>query len=313
MEFPVLFLGAMPGDMPALYSLMNYAGLRLGTWYPMGGFTSVVNSLVEIGKRNGVTFHYNAPVEKILVTQNEVSGILINGSSFDCDGVIASADYQHVEQQLLPPPYRNYPADYWDRKTLAPSCLIYYLGINKKLDRLQHHTLFFDEDFDAHARSIYKDPAWPEKPQFYVSCPSRTDPGVAPEGMENLFWLMPIAPGLEDDETTREKYFRIMLNRFEKYIGEKIETNIITRRSYCVSDFITDYHSFRGNAYGLANTLSQTAWRKPKIRNHKLRNLMYAGQLTVPGPGVPPSLISGKIASEELNKHLLFIAHETTV
>lgn len=313
MEFPVLFLGAMPGDIPALYSLMNYAGLKLGTWYPTGGFKSVVNSMMHICEENGVVFHFNSAVDKILTDRNFVSGITVNGADFACDGIIASADYRHVEQQLLPAKYRNYSAGYWDKKILAPSCLIYYLGIDKKINSLQHHTLFFDEDPDAHARSIYIKPAWPEKPQFYVSCPSRSDPGVAPEGRENVFLLMPIAPGLDDHKHIREKYFRIMLSRLEKFTGEKLEDKIIFKRSYCVKDFIADYNSFRGNAYGLANTLSQTAILKPKIGNHRIRNLYYAGQLTVPGPGVPPAIISGKIASELLTKQLKPVKYETVV
>ena len=313
MEFPVLFLGAMPKDTPALYSLMNYAGLKLGTWYPMGGFKSVVNAMVSICEENGVKFHLNTPVEKIITGRHYATGIMAGGSAFLCDGIIASADYRHVEKQLLTEESRNYTDGYWDSKTLAPSSLIYYLGINKKLDKLQHHTLFFDEDLEAHARAIYKDPSWPDKPQFYVSCPSRTDAGVAPEGGENIFLLMPIAPGLEDNDATREKYFRIMLSRLEKYTGEKLGDFIIFKKSYCVNDFISDYNSFRGNAYGLANTLSQTAVMKPGIRNKKIRNLYYAGQLTVPGPGVPPSIISGKIAASQLNKHLTPSGYEAVI
>ena len=313
MEFPVLFLGAMPQDTPALYSLMNYAGLKLGTWYPIGGFGKVINFMQLICERQGTTFHFDSPVEKIITGKNLVESITVNGEKIAFDAVIASADYHHIENDLLPETDRNYREKYWNKKTFAPSCLIYYLGISKKINALQHHTLFFEEDLFQHSVEIYKSPEWPSRPLFYTCCPSKTDDSVAPEGHENLFLLMPVAPGLKDDESIREKYFHIMMKRLEKHAGEKIEEYIDYKKSYCINDFITDYNAYKGNAYGLANTLMQTAFLKPKIRNKKIMNLFYAGQLTVPGPGVPPSLISGKIAAGQLLKSLKNKKHEILV
>ena len=304
MEFPVLFLGAMPKDTPALYSLMNYAGLNLGTWYPMGGLGKIIDAMVDIAEKNGVQFHIDCPVDSINVLKNKTKSIQFNNQRFKCDGVIASADYQHVEDQLLPKRYRNYSTRYWKNKVFAPSCLIFYLGIKKKLNNINHHTLFFDEDLDIHAKEIYKTPKWPTKPLFYTCCPSKTDHTIAPEGHENIFLLMPIAVDLEDNENFREYYFNNMIKRLEKRVGENISEYIIHKQSYCVKDFIADYNSFRGNAYGLANTLMQTANLKPKIKNKKVKNLIYTGQLTVPGPGVPPSIISGKIAANQLINYL---------
>ncbi|MDA0197076.1 MAG: phytoene desaturase family protein [Bacteroidetes bacterium] len=304
MGFPVLFLGAMPQDTPALYSLMNYAGLKLGTWYPIGGFGKVIDGMISVAEKNGAVFHLDATAEKIGIEENQARYLMVNGEKFLCDAVIASADYHHVESKLLPSAYRNYRENYWEKKTFAPSCLIFYLGINKKIKSLNHHTLFFDEDLDQHSKDIYKKPQWPAKPLFYVCCPSKSDDHVAPKGHENIFLLMPIAPGLKDTEEIREKYFQIMISRLENHTKEKILAHIDFKRSYCVKDFISDYNSYKGNAYGLANTLMQTAVLKPKLRNKKVRNIFYTGQLTVPGPGVPPSIISGKIAAEQLLKHL---------
>ncbi len=304
MEFPVLFLGAMPEETPALYSLMNYAGLKLGTWYPKGGFGAVVEAFVKVAKRQGVQFHFNTEVEKINSNQGQINFVVADEKIWECDAVIAAADYHHVEEKLLNPIDRNYSEAYWQRKTLAPSCLIFYLGLNKQLQSLNHHTLFFDEELHPHSLEIYKKPEWPEKPLFYVCCPSKTDTTVAPIGHENLFLLMPIAPALNDTEEIREKYFKIMIQRLEKLTAENISDHIIYKRSYCINDFNNDYNSFKGNAYGLANTLMQTAVLKPKLINYKIQNLFYAGQLTVPGPGVPPSIISGKIAAGLLLKSI---------
>ena len=313
MEFPVLFLGAMPKNTPALYSLMNYAGLKLGTWYPQGGFGTVIDSMKKIAELNGAVFHFNAPINKIEIENNRVISVLANNTRHNCEGVIASADYHHVESKLLPDEYRNYDDSYWKNKTFAPSCLIYYLGVRKKIKSLHHHTLFFDESLDQHAKEIYEDPKWPEKPLFYVCCPSKSDDSVAPNGHENLFMLMPLASGLEDDENTREKYFKIMLSRLETLTNENIESFIDYKKSYCVNDFIVDYNSYNGNAYGLANTLTQTAFLKPKLKNNIISNLFYAGQLTVPGPGVPPSIISGKIAAQQLALQLNKPKYEASI
>jgi phytoene desaturase len=304
MEFPVLFLGAMPSDTPALYSLMNYAGLKLGTYYPLGGFGKIIDAMTAVAKKNGVIFHLNSAIEKIEITNNKATKVIYNGGEFNCDAVIASADYHHTESKLLPKEYRNYDENYWNKKTFAPSCLIFYIGINKRVHRLNHHTLFFDEDLNEHSKEIYKTPQWPAKPLFYVCCPSKTDDSVAPKGHENLFLLMPVAPGLEDTEAIREHYFNIMIHRLEQKTRQDLLPYIDYKKSYCINDFITDYNSYKGNAYGLANTLMQTAILKPKIRNKKINNLFYTGQLTVPGPGVPPAIISGKIAATQLLKHL---------
>ncbi len=301
MEFPVIFLGASPKEIPAMYSLMNYGGYVLGTKYPMGGFYQLVLAMKDVAEKQGATFHFNQPVEKIKVENNQVAALSINGKIEKFDAVIASSDY-HYSENLLPKEYRNYEESYWEKRTFAPSCLIYYLGISERIPNLQHHTLFFDKNFDKHISAIYESKKWPDNPLFYACCPSKTDPNVAPEGHENVFLLLPIAAGLKDTEEIREKYFQIMIKRLEKHTDSALLSKIDYKKSYCVQDFITDYNAYKGNAYGLANTLKQTAVLKPKIKNKKLKNLFYTGQLTVPGPGVPPSIISGKIVAKEVDK-----------
>ena len=304
MEFPVLFLGATPQNTPALYSLMNYSAFCQGTFYPMGGFHEIILGLSKLAKEKGVVINCNSNVDKINVVNRKANEIIVNGEKLLFDGVIASADYNHVEQNLLDKKFRNYSAEYWKNREMSPSSLLFYVGVDKRLDNLQHHNLFFDTDFDQHAKEIYDNPKWPKNPLFYLSCPSITDPSLAPEGNENLMFLIPIAPGLEDTNEMREKYFDIVLKRLKVLTGNDIQKNIIFKESYCVNDFEKDYNSYKGNAYGLANTLRQTAVLKPRMRNKKVKNLYYTGQLTVPGPGVPPSIISGQIAAIEIDKYL---------
>lgn len=303
MEFPVLFLGATAGRIPALYSLMNYAAFNLGTWYPMGGMVRIGDAMETLARSLGVEFRFSTEVTGFQYVHNRVNNITTTAGNHATDGIIASGDYHYIEQHLLAPEYRTYTQDYWNKRVMAPSSLLFYLGVNKKVEKLEHHNLFFDASLDKHADEIYTNPAWPSDPLFYVCCPSATDPSVAPAGMENLFILMPLAPGLEDTPALRDEYFSRIMKRMKHLLGQDIEPHIVYKRSYCVNDFKADYHAFKGNAYGLANTLSQTAVLKPSLRNSKLRNLFYAGQLTVPGPGVPPALISGELAAKQLLKH----------
>ncbi len=311
MEFPVLFLGALPQNTPALYSLMNYADIKLGTWYPQGGMYKIVEGMYSLANELGVKFEFNSDVQQIDVVDGKAKSITYNQTNqqlpitVSADVVISAADYHFTETKLLPEKSRTYSNEYWNKRTMAPSCLLYYIGVNKKLKNILHHTLFFDTDFGVHGKEIYDSPAWPTDPLFYVSATSVTDKTTAPIGSENLFFLIPVASGLQGDtEELRDKYFDKIVKRFEEKIGEKIIDNIIYKKSYSVSNFVHDYNSFRGNAYGLANTLMQTAVLKPSCKSKKVINLFYTGQLTVPGPGVPPSLISGEVVAKEVIKYL---------
>lgn len=305
MEFPVLFLGALPKDTPALYSLMNYADIKGGTWYPAGGMYSVVEGMYKLAVELGVRFCFEEEVTGIVINDKKATTVTTNKNTYPVDAIISGADYNYTETKLLPEEFRSYSPDYWNKRVMAPSCLLYYVGLNKKLKKPVHHSLFFDVTFDQHGNEIYKDPQWPTEPLFYVSVSSLTDYTVAPAGCENIVFLIPVASGLEGDtEELREKYFQQIVRRMEKYTGESIADSIIYKKTYSVSDFVSDYHSFKGNAYGLANTLLQTAIFKPACQSKKVKNLFYTGQLTVPGPGVPPSLISGEVVANQVIKFL---------
>lgn len=302
LEFPIYFLGALPKNTPALYSLMNYADLKLKTWYPKGGMYEIVKAMLSIALEQNATIDYNSEVTQLITENGKITHVHTKNKIYKADIVVAAGDYHHIEQQLIAETNRQYSKNYWDKRIMAPSSLIFYLGLNKKVKHLQHHNLFFDESFSAFADEIYTQPRWPEKPLFYVSVPSITDPRVAPEGKENMFVLIPLASGLDDNKSLREKYFNLILDRIKNIAGEDLSSHIIYQKSFAHKDFESRYHAFKGNAYGLANTLFQTAVFKPAMKSSKLKNLYYTGQLTVPGPGVPPSIISGEVVSKEIAK-----------
>jgi len=302
LKFPVLFLGAKPSETPSFYNFMNYADFGLGTWHPKGGFHEIVAAIADLAKSLGVELHTNANIEKINVEDHTAKSLKVNGGIRAFDVILSGADYHHTET-LLDEKDRQYSESYWDKKVFAPSSLLFYVGFDKKLDNVKHHNLFFDVDFEAHAHDIYTTPQWPKEPLFYANFTSLTDPSTAPEGCENGFFLIPIAPGIEDTEELRENYFDKIMTRFETLTDQSVRKNIIFKKSYCVNDFVEDYNSYKGNAYGMANTLLQTAFLRPKLKSKKVKNLFFSGQLTVPGPGVPPALISGKLVSELIEKN----------
>jgi phytoene desaturase len=303
LEFPVLFLGAKPSDTPSFYSFMNYADFGLGTWHPKTGMFDVVKGMEDLARELGVKFVTNAPIEKIIVENKSAKGIVLHGETIFSDVVLSGADYHHTET-LLEEKHRAYSEKYWESRVFAPSSLLFYIGFDKKIENISHHALFFDTDFYQHAKDIYDEPKWPKEPLFYANFPSLTDTTAAPEGMESAFFLVPLAPGIEDTEELREEYFNKIMTRFETLTGQIVRNNIIFKQSFCKNDFVEDYNSYKGNAYGMANTLFQTAFLRPKLKSKKVENLYFTGQLTVPGPGVPPALISGKLVSELINKQI---------
>jgi len=303
LEFPVLFLGAKPKNTPAFYNFMNYADFGLGTWQPKGGMHQVILAMKKIATEHNVQFYTNSNVSKIITDSSTAKGIIVNNEEKLFDIVLSGADYHHTET-LLDSKNKQYSEEYWDKKTFAPSSLLYYLGFNKKLENVSHHNLFFDADFEKHAQEIYDQPEWPSDPLFYANFTSITHPETAPNGMENAFLLMPLAPGLHDSEELREKYFNIMIDRLEKKTGQSLKDSIVYKKSFGVTDFKERYNSYKGNAYGMVNTLLQTAFLRPGLKSKKVKNLFFTGQLTVPGPGVPPALISGKLVAGLINKNL---------
>ena len=302
LEFPVLFLGAKPSQTPSFYSFMNFADFGLGTWHPKGGMYEIIKAMKSLAESLDVEINTNSNVEKINVDNGKTTGLTVNGNTIISDLVLSGADYHHSET-LLDINYRQYSESYWDKRTFAPSSLLFYVGFNTKLKAIEHHNLFFDTSFENHAEEIYDDPKWPENPLFYVNFPSVTDKSMAPEGCETGFFLIPIAPGLEDTPELRQQYFDIIINRFESLTDQNVKDHILFKESFCVNDFVSEYNSYKGNAYGMANTLKQTAFLRPKLKSKKVDGLYFTGQLTVPGPGVPPSLISGKLVADLINKN----------
>jgi phytoene desaturase len=304
LEYNIVFLGGAPKKSPALYSIMSHVDLNLGVWYPMGGIWKLPDALYELAKEMGVEFSLNDEVKSIVAEQKRAKKIISERGETEVDAVVASAEYPHVEMELLDSNHRTYPEKYWEKKTMAPSMYLVYLGLDKKIKPLAHHNFYFPEDWDPHFKSLFDKKAWPENPAYYVGCPSKTDPSVAPEGGELVFLLVPVAPGLEDSDEVRESYEQKILDHLEKTLGENIRDHIVIKKVFSHRDFEKTYHAYKGTALGLAHTLFQTAIFRPSNRSRKVKNLYFTGQYTNPGIGVPMALISSEIVSNKIKKEI---------
>jgi len=245
----------------------------------------------------------NSPVEKIIVRDGKAVGVrLEGGEQIDADLVISNADMWFTETRLLDIPQQTHKEKYWQKRTMAPSAFIMYLGVSEKLPSLVHHNLLFSEDWRKNFDDIYKDPCLPDEPSLYVCAPSVTDPSVARAGKENLFVLVPIASGLAITEEEKEKYADRVLALMETEMDlpglrEKIEY----KRIYTVENFAADYNAFKGSALGLAHTLRQMAIFRPRNISKKVDNLFYVGAGTNPGIGTQICLISAELAYKRVH------------
>lgn len=300
LEFAMVFLGTSPHHAPALYSMMSHIDLNLGVFYPRGGLAGVAEGFARLATDLGVEIRTNATVREIAVRAGRAAAVHTDTATYKPDLVVSGADYVHTEQELLPPAARAYSRGYWSRRVMAPSMFAVYLGVNKPLPELEHHNLYFAENWDDHFHKIFTRPEWPENPCFYLNCVSRTDPDAAPAGSENLFLLIPVASGLEDTDEVRAQYFTHVLDHVERVTGISIRENLDVTRIYSHRDFTADYNAFKGTALGLAHTLGQTAIFRPSHRSKRVANLYYTGHYTHPGIGVPMTLISSSIVAQEI-------------
>lgn len=303
LEYAMVFLGGAPNNTPAIYALINYVDMKLGIWYPAGGFGSVARGMEKLAQEQGATFRYNAEVTGIETEGDKATGVrLASGEVITADVIVANGDYHHLDTVLVPEGKRSYTKAWWDKRTVAPSAFLLYIGIKGKMETLAHHNLSVEHDWRPHFDAIFDHPGWPEKPSYYICVPSKTDDTVAPADGENLFILMPVAPGIEDTDAIREQYADYLLTHLEQLTGESIKDRIVVQRIFSQRDFAADYHAIKGTALGLAHTLMQTAIFRPAPKSKKLKNLYYAGQFTHPGIGVPMTIISATVADQVIGQ-----------
>ncbi|MBD3408367.1 MAG: phytoene desaturase [Candidatus Lokiarchaeota archaeon] len=304
LQYTIVFLGGNPKNTPALYSMISHIDYNLGVWYPLGGMGKIVDGLVSLTEEFNGTIKYNTEVANLEILDNKVRQIFTNNGTIEADLVVVNADYPHVEINYLPDDFQTYDKGYWEKKTIAPSAYVMYVGLDKTIDTLTHHNVILDHDWVEHFEQIFEDPQWPEKPAYYLCCTSKSDDSVAPPGHENIFVTVPISPGIEDTPEIRESYFDKMIEHMEKVLKTDIRDAIKVKRIFTLDDFSQDYNAYRGTAVGLTHSFWQSAFFRPSHKSKKVDNLYYVGQYTHPGIGVPMALISAEIVADLIKEEM---------
>lgn len=301
-QYSIGFLGGSPRNTPSFYHIMSHIDMTMGVWYPAGGMRAVVEAIAPLARSHGAEIALDEPVTRIETAGKTATGVVTPTGRRDADVVLVNADYAHAELDLLGPAHRTYQEKYWHSRVLAPSAFVVYLGLDRRVPGLAHHTLFLDRDWEAGFDRIFdpKKAAWPENPSYYVNVPSKTDPTAAPAGGEALFILVPLAPGLEDTPALRENLYARILDDLEARLGEDLRDAVVVKRIFALDDFAERYNAYRGTALGLSHTLLQTALWRPAHQSRRVENLYYTGQYTHPGIGVPMTLISSTIVAQEI-------------
>lgn len=298
LEYTTVFLGSSPYNTPAFYSIMSHVDFKSGVYYPFEGFSKVAQAYAEVAKDFGCKILLNKEVKKIVVKNGIAKGVETNDGFFDSDVVVSNADFYFTENSLLEPLYKSFDKKYWNRKILGPSAFLIFLGIKKKIEKLKHHNLYLVDDWENHFKTIFDIQKMPENPSFYISATSKTDKTTAPEGCENLFVLVPIASGIEDNDSLREQFFELIVEKISRLVGFDLKENILVKKIYSINDFVEDYNSYKGNALGLSHAKFQTAIFRLPYKSKRVNNLFFVGHYTHPGIGVPMVTIAGEVLSK---------------
>jgi phytoene desaturase len=302
-EYPAVFLGTSPYNLPANYAMLSHADFTQGVYYPKGGMYKLVEALIVIGAKHGVRYVTNAPVREIVVEQGKAVGARIGDKLLPADIVISGADRHFTETKLLEQELRDHSERYWKTRVSSPSAVLVYLGVDRQYDSLRHHNLLFSNHWRENFAQIFDKPSLPKDPSLYVCAPSKSDRSVAPKGHENLFVLVPTGTGLKPSKKQLDKFVEVVLKVLETEMGLKnLRSHITYKNVFALDDFETTFNTFRGSGLGLAHTFYQTAFFRPHNKSRKVRDLYFVGADTHPGIGMPTTLISAQLVYERIAK-----------
>lgn len=304
LEYPMVFLGSSPFTAPAMYSLMSALDFKEGVYFPKKGMYTIVELLVSIGKEQGVQYHTGEEVRQIQTKQGIATGVTLkSGEQVSADIVISNADLHHTETRLLEAENRSYPNTYWSKKEAGISGLLIYLGVKGALPQLEHHNLFFVDNWKENFTAIYEDKKLPSSASLYVSRTSATDPTTAPKGHENLFVLVPLPTGFSIDRAELTKLTDHFINEIAQHMEvPDLADRIVYRESFGPDQFKEKFHAWQGTALGVSHLLTQSAFWRTSNKSKKVKNLYYVGANTTPGIGVPMCIISAELVFKRIAK-----------
>ena len=306
-SFHSMFLGLSPFDALAMYSLITYADLALGMWFPMGGIYSIIEDMLQLCEEMGVEIHNNSPVEKIHVENGGVTAVrLTNGEIIPADLVVSNADLPYTYKYLVDKSYRRkYTDKTLDKMQYACSGYILFLGVDQVYPNVSHQALYFSEDYRANLDAIFNTKTLPEDPSFHLNIPTVTDPSLAPPGHSLLYVLAPM-PNLEAKIDWSEAAARLreqLVDKLEQLVDPDIRKHIVWERDYRPTDWQNDINATLGTAFGsLSHGFFQSSYFRPNNKDQEIRGLYFVGQSTYPGIGMPMVMISSRLVTERIAK-----------
>jgi phytoene desaturase len=304
-SFHSMFLGLSPFDALAMYSLITYADLALGMWFPMGGIYSIIEDLLRLGEQMGVEVRTNSPVEEICIENRKVTGVrLDSGEVLPADLVVSNADLPYTYRRLIPPPYQgNFSDRKLEKMKYACSGYILYLGIDKTYSHVRHQALYFSEDYRTNLDAIFRSKQLPEDPSFHMSIPTVTDPSLAPPDHSLIYILAPM-PNLQADidwSDAAPSLRKLLIDRLEQIIDPEIRQHIVWEHQYRPGDWQADINATLGTAFGsLSHGFLQSSYFRPHNKAAGVRGLYFVGQGTYPGIGMPMVMISSRLVTERI-------------
>ncbi|KAJ5660978.1 Phytoene desaturase [Penicillium longicatenatum] len=308
-----MYLGMSPLEIPGTYTLLQYAELVGGIWYPVGGFQEVVEKLLQIGTRLGVKYHFSRPVETVTVSCGKALGVSLESSTFiEADAVVINADFSYACKELLP----SVPStsDELSRsKNVSCSSISFYWSLSKTFPQLETHNMFVESSFGRRSMPVYMERISPAKPSFYVHVPSRIDPTAAPAGkdavialvlVENLGDADPCREGFDD--STLVSYARDhVISSIERRTGTTGFKKLIDHESVNTpSTWQEHFNSEKGGIFGLDHSLFNILSFRPKIKHDRVAGVYFVGASTHPGAGVPTCLAGAKLTADRVLEDL---------
>lgn len=322
LSYPAVFLSSRPETTPSMYHLMSHTDLVQGVKYPIGGFTAVVGALHKLALDHGVKFHFSTEATAINTAtingKTVTTGVSVLGETSEklpADIVVAAGDLHHTENNLLPKKLRTYPERYWSTRNPGIGSVLVLLGVKGELPQLDHHNLVFSEDWTDDFAVVFDGPQSTRpsnaSESIYVSKPSTSEDGVAPEGHENLFILVPTkaTSSIGHGDAYMPEASQAVQAMADHAINQlamqanipDLQERIVVKHTLGPADFERRYHSWLGSALGPAHTLAQSAFLRGRNKSRKVDTLFYAGATTVPGVGIPMCLISAENVLKRLH------------
>ncbi|WP_119072536.1 phytoene desaturase family protein [Aggregatilinea lenta] len=304
-SFHSMFLGLSPFDALAMYSLITYADIAHGMWYPQGGIYAIIEDMLALADELGVDVRTNAPVAEILVEAGRATGVrLESGEIVRADLVVSNADLPYTYRHLLPAQERRPSTlDRLQNMDYACSGYLLYLGVKGTFPGMRHQALYFSEDYRANLDAIFHARTIPADPSFHLNNPTISDPTLAPPGHSLLYVLAPM-PNLQGDVEWPQAAPQVretLLNQLEKLVDPHLRENIVWSREYTPVDFARDYNAVHGTAFGsLSHGFFQSSYFRPHNKARDIPGLYFVGQGTYPGIGMPMVLLSARLVTERI-------------